>query len=372
MSRTKITYILSNIDKAIAFEWIAEKLNSEKFELSFILLNSKSPFLFEWLKQRNVECYFISHQGKKSYVSSFFKTISALKKIKPQIVHTHLLDANLIGLFAAKLLGIKKRIYTRHHSTFHHVYFPKSVKWDRITNSLATDVVAISENVKDVLIQRENVAAEKISFIHHGFDLEKFSSVNKDEIDQCKLKYGISNADFPIVGVISRYVHWKGIQDTIIAFKHLLIDYPNAKLILANAVGPNKDYIKQMLEEELQPNQYIEIVFEPNLFVLYQLFNVYVHVPIDKHSEAFGQTYVEALAAGIPSVFTLSGVATEFVKHNENALVVNYGNSHDIYHAIKRILADNELKMKLVANGKKSISIFELEVFINKLEKLYA
>ena len=40
-----------------------------------------------------------------------------LLKIKPHTVHTHLFDANLSGLMAAKLLGIKKRIYTRHHST---------------------------------------------------------------------------------------------------------------------------------------------------------------------------------------------------------------------------------------------------------------
>ncbi len=372
MPKTKVTYILSNIDKAIAFEWISEKLDDKKIKLSFILLNDKSPYLLDWLKQRNIESYYIPHFGKKSYPKSFFKLLFILKKINPQIVHTHLLDANLIGLSAAKLLGIKKRIYTRHHSTFHHIYFPKSVKWDRITNSLATHVVAISENVKKVLVERENVPLGKISFIHHGFNLGGFSSVTDDEIKQYKLKYGIGSTNSPVIGVIARYVKLKGIQYTIVAFKQLLVDFPDAKLVLANAVGPDKDYIKAILKKQLKPNQYIEILFEPNLFVLYKLFDVYVHVPINEHIEAFGQTYVEALAAGIPSVFSLSGVATEFIKDGENALVVNYENSSDIYTAIKKILEKADLKMKLVENGKKSIAVFELDIFISKLEKLYA
>lgn len=371
MTKIKVTYILSNIDKAIAFEWITEKLDTEKFELSFILLNNKQPYLYEWLKKRNIECYFIPHFGKKSYLPTFFKTLLKLKSIKPKIVHTHLLDANLIGLSAAKILCIKKRIYTRHHSTFHHVYYPKSVKWDRITNWLATDIVAISENVKNILVERENVETKKISFIHHGFDLAKFSSINNDELAEIKLKYGVATSDTPVIGVISRYVNWKGIQFTIIAFKQLLVEYPNAKLVLANAIGPNKQDIQAVLKKELLPSQYIEILFEPNLFLLYQLFDIYVHVPINKHIEAFGQTYIEALAAGVPSVFTLSGVATEYIKNNENALVVSYENSGDIYTAIKRIIADDKLKMQLIANGKKSISIFELNIFIDKLENLY-
>lgn len=367
----KITYILSNIDKAIAFEWIAEKLNHDRFELSFILLNDKEPFLFNWLKEKNIPCYFIPHFGKKSFVITFVKTLFILKKIKPKIVHTHLFDANLLGLSAAKLLGIKKRIYTRHHSTFHHEYFLKAVKWDKLTNVLATHVVAISKNVMNVLIQKENVLENKISLIHHGFDLTKFNQVSKNEIEELKLKYKIEDSNSPIIGVISRYIKWKGIEYIIPAFKKILKDYPNAKLILANASGPDKEYISSLLKKELKPNQYIEIKFEPNLFALYQLFDVYVHVPINKEIEAFGQTYVEALAAGSPSVFTLSGVASEFILHKQNALVVDYCNSVSIHKAILLLLGDKTLCENLKKEGFESIKQFNLDNFIQKLETIY-
>lgn len=371
MRKTKVTYILSNIDKAIAFEWIAEKLNKDKFDLSFVLLNDKEPFLFNWLKEKNIECYFIIHFGKKSYPKNFLIVIKLLQKIKTDIVHTHLFDANLLGLSAAKFLGIKKRIYTRHHSTYHHEYFPKAVKWDKLTNWLATDIVAISENVKHVLIEKENVSFNKIHLIHHGFDLQKFGKVNKEEIVEIKKKYQITSENTPIIGMVSRYINLKGIQFIILAFKQLTLKYPNAKLILANTNGPDKTSIQSLLKKELAPSQYLEIKFEPNLFALYQLFDIYVHVPINSQIEAFGQTYVESLASGIPSVFTLSGVAHEFIKHQQNAWVVDYKNSNEIYEGIIALLTNNELKHQLIKNGQQSIEPFNLNLFISKLERLY-
>ena len=371
MQRLKITYILSSIDKAIAFEWIAANIDKTKIDLSFILFNQKEPYLYQWLKKNNIEVYYISHFGKKSYPKTFFKTLSFLLKIKPNIVHTHLFDANLIGLSAAKLIGIKKRIFTRHHATYHHDNFPQAIKYDKWANAMATHVVAISKNVRNILIEKESVSQNKISLIHHGFDLIQFQKVEQGEINKLKSKYNINDTDSPIVGVIARYIKWKGIQYIIPAFKRLLKNYPNAKLILANATGPDKLYIQSILKQELAKNQYLEIEFEANLFSLYRLFDVYVHVPIDKQIEAFGQTYVEALAAGVPSVFTLSGIANEFIKDKENALVVDYKNSDEIYNKLQLLLEDEELRNQLIGNGRKSIEQFNLNLFIQKLEKLY-
>ena len=70
------------------------------------------------------------------------------------------------------------------------------------------------------------------------------------------------------------------------------------------------------------PDRYTEIVYETDMPALYKTFDVFVHVPVEPHFESFGQVYVEAMASGIPSVFTLAGAATEFVRDGENALVV--------------------------------------------------
>lgn len=369
--KTKVTYILANIDKAIAFEWIADNINKDKFDLSFVLLSQEEPHLYRWLKEKQIECYYIPHNGKKSFPNSIIKVRKILRKIKPKVVHTHLFDANLIGLFCAKTLGIKRRVYTRHHSTFHHENFPKAIKYDRFSNYLATNIVAISENVKNVLINLEEVPQEKVTLIHHGFDLKSFEKVNSTEVEELKIKYNLTGQEGPVIGVVARFIKLKGIQHIIKAFESVLKKFPTAILVLANANGSDKEYINSLLESIPEKN-IRKITFEPNLFALYKLFNLYIHVPINKEIEAFGQTYVEALASGVPSIFTLSGVANEFIINKENALVVPYKNSNEITESIFTLLGNEQLQKALVENGRKSIQQFKLVNFIEKLEKLYS
>jgi glycosyltransferase involved in cell wall biosynthesis len=132
-----------------------------------------------------------------------------------------------------------------------------------------------------------------------------------------------------------------------------------------------EELFKQL--SQFDRKQYCTIKFEKDLYSLYQLFDVFVHVPIDEHSEAFGQTYVEALAAGVPCVFTLSGIASEFVRDRENAIVVVYKNTDEIYNGIRLILENPDLKNKLIANGRNDVmKQFDVIKMINSLEALYA
>jgi glycosyltransferase involved in cell wall biosynthesis len=91
--------------------------------------------------------------------------------------------------------------------------------------------------------------------------------------------------------------------------------------------------------------------------------------PLNPTIEAFGQTYVEALAAGIPSIFTMSGVAPEFVEHEKNAMVVDFKDQNGIYNSVSRLLADKDLSERMVKNGKRDVQRFELGNMISKLEK---
>ncbi|MEY5049228.1 MAG: hypothetical protein RLZZ175_2587 [Bacteroidota bacterium] len=368
--KTNITYIVSNIDKALAFEWIAYKLDKEKFNLSFILLNPGDSALETYLKLIDVKVERMLYTSKFDLPIVIFKLILFFIKNKTKIVHCHLFDACIAGLIASKLLFMKKRIFTRHYSTNHHDYYPNAVKYDKFINYLATDIVSISKNVSKVLINKENVNPDKIHLIHHGFDLKAFNEVENSRIVQIREKYKIPENKY-IVGVISRYVELKGLQYIIPAFASFLKQNPNSFLILSNASGDYKNEVNKLLQDFLPQSTYVEIKFESDLPALYKLMNTFIHVPIDETIEAFGQTYVEALASGVPSIFTLSGVANEFIVHDKNALVVDYKNSEEIKNAIIRLLNDPVLRNKLIEEGKKSSQVFDLKKYIFQLENLY-
>jgi glycosyltransferase involved in cell wall biosynthesis len=363
----KLVYVISGINKALAFEWMHSHLKDD-FNLVFIFLAPQHPESVKEIEKQGGLVHFLKLTGKKDYPFIYIKLGLLLNRIKPDIVHTHLRDADLLGLSLAKFLGIKKRITTRHSSVYNRIYHPKSVIIDKQFNRWATDIVAISENVKQVLIE-EGAPHKKITLIHHGFDLNKFKEVDSKKIEDLRTKYQTEEY-YPIIGVISRYIAWKGQQYIVEAFKKLLKNYPNAKLVLANASGPYKGSIQKQLKD-LPKNSYIEIPFESDIFALYQLFDIFVHAPIDLRIEAFGQIYIEALAAGIPSVFTLSGVAPEFIKDKKNAIVVDFKNSEQILASIKLILEKPDLREKIIEKGKKSVERFKLDLFTEKLKILY-
>ncbi|MEO6883798.1 MAG: glycosyltransferase family 4 protein [Bacteroidia bacterium] len=367
----KIAYIISSVNKSVAFEWIAEDIDSSKFELFFILLNNQNSPLENFLIKKDIPTFRVNYKNKNDIPLAIFKIMRILKQKKIDIVHCHLFDACIVGLTAAKILGIKKRIHTRHNATIHHQYHPQAVKYDKYINSISTDIIAISENVKNILVEMEHVNPSKIILIHHGFQLEEFENISQERIENVIARNFSLKPKSPVIGVISRYIHWKGIQYIIPAFKKIIEIYPNAHLVLANAGGPYKNEIETLLSE-LPKNNYTEINFEEDIFALYQLFDIFVHAPIDEKSEAFGQVYIETMAAGVPSVVSLSGIAADYIKHNENALVVPFKNSEQIATNIIQLIENLPLKEKIIEEGKKSIKkIFSMDVMITKLEKLY-
>lgn len=367
---TRVTYIISNINKSAGFEWTAELIDQTKFQLNYILLNPESSLLEDHLLSLGIPVKRITYKGKRDLPKALLLTILKLIKHRPRMVHAHLFDASIIGLLSAWLLRIKVRIYTRHHSSLHHQYHPHAVKYDKLCNRLSTHIVAVSGAVKNILIEKEQVSDKKISVIHHGLDLREFNKNNPLQVQEILGKYQLSNAK-PIIGVISRWTEWKGLQFIIPAFTELLKKYPNAVLVLANAKGDYTTQIRELLKHVPDSN-YRVIEFEENILALYQTFNVFVHVPIDSHSEAFGQIYIEAMAAGIPSVFTLSGIANDIVKHKRNALVAEYRDHISIQQAIETILEDPTLAATLVANAKQTVAdSFTVEKMIRETENLY-
>lgn len=370
-TRRKVVYIVSHIDKAIGFEWIAAGLDKKKFALSFILLNDKPSYLAAHLREMGIPVTEFSPGGKSRWIQTAWKISRILRKEKADVIHTHMYVADILGQIAGRLAGVKTRVYTRHSSNESRKYHRKN-RIDRFVNRHCTHVLAISENVKEILIKEEKVNPEKIRLIHHGFDLDRFAQVPEADIRALDGKYNPAGKR-PVIGVVARYSHWKGIQFIIEAFRDLLKAYPQALLLLANArKGDYKDELAAQLAQ-LPVGSYHEIVFEHNLFALYHLFDVYVHVPIDPELEAFGQTYVEALAAGIPSVFTLSGVAREFIRDRQNAMVVDFQDAGQIRDAVKWLLQEPASGKKLGEQGRQDVKkYFSLEGMIGKLESLYA
>ncbi len=366
----KVLLVISGVRKSLQLEWTALYLQRAGADIALVLMGESDTPLQRVLQSNNIPTKVVSVKDKFDLLPAFFRICLELLRSRPKVVHTHLFEASFIGLIAGWLMRIDKRVYTRHHSAYHHHYHKNAVWKDKMLNWLATDIVAPCSRTAEVLTQWEKVSPEKVHLIPHGFELSYFLPTHPQRIAESVSKYA-TNKRKPVVGVIARYTEWKGIQFIIPAFSRLLKKYPDALLILANTRGDYRSQLTQMLKG-LPDGSYREIEFEEDVISLYSLFDLYVHVPIDPYSEAFGQTYVEALAASVPSVFTLSGIACDFIVPDQNALVVPYADEFEIYQAMFRILEDRVLVENLVKNGLQSVRQFDVGEISRALYKLYA
>jgi glycosyltransferase involved in cell wall biosynthesis len=369
MTKRHVVYVVSLLEKSLAFEWVLPRLSVE-YQVTVILLNPAGSPFESYLIDKGIRVVRIKYRSKTDFPIAFFRTFFFLFITRPQIVHAHLIDAQLIGLGAAWLARISRRMYTRHTSTFHHNYAKGGVWYDKLCNRLSTRIVSISQATDYALVNLEGVVQHKITRIPHGFRFEEFTNPSAGRIEAVKTRWRIPDK-VPRIGVVARHIEWKGVEYVIAGFRKFLAIHPDAVLILANSIGPDHNRVVSLLSE-IPPKNVVQISFEEDLGALFYQFDVYVHTPVDRYCEAFGQTCIEAMACGIPSILTRSGIAAEFVQDKVHALVVDYRNSDAIEAAMEILWRDSLLRERLSSNGKKYVEHhFAFSHMIDKLVKLY-
>ncbi len=364
----KVLLIISDVNKSHHLEWLTLQIK-DYFDLKVILLGKANTDHEEFLRKHNIPTFHVFYQAKSDFSQAAKKVWDLLKLEKPKLVHTHFWLANIIGIPLSFLLRIPSRVMTRHHGNLHHLFYRKGVWMDILLNRLSTFIISPTERIKNLMIRSEYTNSRKIQVINHGIDLGYYGSSTPAQVEVIRQKYKIPDTS-PVIGVISRHIEWKGIQYIIPAFEQIIKDTPTAHLILANANGEYKKVINDMLSK-IPEDAYTLIEYENNVAALYSIFDVFVHVPIDLYSESFGLIYVEALAAGKPCVFTLSGIAADFVVHEQNALVVDYRSTEQISASIRRLILNNQLAKEIAHNGKNSIGRFSVEAMGQMIRALY-
>ncbi|MEK7176313.1 MAG: glycosyltransferase family 4 protein, partial [Patescibacteria group bacterium] len=73
-------------------------------------------------------------------------------------------------------------------------------------------------------------------------------------------------------------------------------------------------------------------------------------------SEGLGNSFIEAMAAGLPIIGTPVGGIPDFLKDGETGLFCEPNNPQNIAEKVKLLLVDNSLRQKIIANGQKLVA----------------
>ena len=366
-----LVYIISDINKSLQLEWTLKNIN-KKLKLKVILINCKDSKLQFFLSKNRIEYQNIKFNKKYlDFLPAILKIILTLYNWNTSIIHCHLRKASILGLVAGYFLGIKQRVYTRHHGNQDaNLFYEKLI--DKVIFYISTDIVAISDVTKKLTIQNYQKSKKKITKIYHGFNLDYFKSTNQIKLNFFKKKYQINDKDF-VVGVISRLEESKNISNIIESFAKFNRKYKNSILILAN-INFNSAYGKKIQRKlNMIPKKNLRLIkFEEDIKNLYLCFDVFIHVPKSKNFEAFGQVYIEAMLFKIPSIFSESGILNEISNHLKNSFLCDPNNKNQIFKSLEYLkINDHKFKFLTINAYRLAVKKFSLHKHLEKLYRLY-
>jgi len=364
-----IVFTIADSGAVPYFKWFANKAKREnKHKFSFVALHTEDTPMLKYVKDLGFDTYLIpfdTTKRKTSMLSAFFKTYQLLGQLKPDVVQTNLFDDSLPVLLAARLAGIKKRVIVKQDTTFHYFYAPKWVKADKFNNRNATDLVPVSEEAKQFIIDKEKANINKITMIHHGIPSELFTKSNKENREYLLDKYQLK--DKIIIGTVSRLIEWKGYRYIIEAAKNIVEKYPRAMFVFVGEGNQKQELIELAKKYGVLKNIIFTGWMDRKLIPsFYSILDVYAHAA---SFEPFGFVIPEAMMNAAPIVSTPTGSALDVIEHKKNGFLCKYKDANSLSEGILYTIENGEeIKQK---GQEKALKMYEFNVMYNNYIKLY-
>lgn len=216
--------------------------------------------------------------------------------------------------------------------------------WRRMF-SRADRLTAISRYLAD--FGRQNGAVAPIEIIPNGVASEKFRNASGQKI-KARLNLG---PDEKTVITVSRLVKKNGLIDLVRAVGLL----PEKVRLVVVGEGAERAALEAEIRRlSLAPRVSLLGAVPPGEIPEYLAAgDVFVRPSL---SEGLGNVFLEAMAAGVPVIGTPVGGIPDFLFDGETGLFCRPGQPEDLAEKIKRLLNDEALRQKLIANGRALVS----------------
>ncbi|MDH4176400.1 MAG: glycosyltransferase family 4 protein [Thermoleophilia bacterium] len=295
-----------------------------------------------------------------------------IRRVRPDIVHTHTAKAGAVGRLAALLVRPRRPVVVH---TFHgHVlrgYFGAagSLVFRAIETVLArvTDsLVAVSPEVRDELAAMGVAPASRFTVVRLGIELEPRVRCDVDPAE-LRRRYGIRRDCF-VVGWFGRMTAVKRTEDLLDTLASLRERGVDALLVL---VGDGTD------RERLERLAYGRGLAKACLFVGYQedvapWYAICDAVVLTSANEGTPVTIIEALAASRPVVATKVGGVPDVVEDGVTGYLVRRGDTHAVAERLEMLARDEGRRRAMGEAGRaRVLERYAVSRLVDDVDALY-
>ncbi len=344
LDRTRVTPIVVLAEEGP----FAERLREAQIETHILPLSGQAR---EVRKDSLGGGALMRHAGAGvAFIRYAFTIARFAKQQRAFVLHCNSLKADIYGALAGRIAGIPVIWHVRDHIDPSYLPGPAVRVLRTLARTTPAFVIAISESVLEKLFpdpeDRKRQLARRAQVIHDGLAERELGTPAPIPAAQWK-------HDPPHVGIVGRFVAWKGQHIFLQAAQQLqMLGKAGDNETTSDSAGTDAVFLlvgKPMFgeseyEEELKRiaaplgNSVQFLGFRSDVPAILRDLDIFVHASTTP--EPFGQVVIEAMAEGIPVIASDGGGIREIIEEGVSGLRTPMGDAEGLAKALGRLLAD--------------------------------
>ncbi len=347
---------------------LIQRLDHHKYEIMLANVGPTGPLQAQF-EQLGIELFDFRRRWAFDPLP-FLKLYRVMRQRRIDIVQTTLFWADFIGATAAKCAGVPVILSwetVSHEGDPYHNNFQRRNGY-RLAMKCVDLIIAVSQEVKESLICRRHLPAEKIRVIHYGVDLEQFRPNGRAPRLAKRQEIGAQPEHF-LIGIVARLEPWKGHRYFIEAFAEIAPRFPEANVILVGE-GSLRSALEQMTREKNLQGRLSFLGVRKDVAQLVNCLDLFVLPSLP--GEGLPNVLLEAMACRIPVIATRVGGVPELVRDGQNGYLVPPGDADALRATLVRALSDRARLQEIARAGRATVEEnFSLHQQIATFEQTY-
>jgi glycosyltransferase involved in cell wall biosynthesis len=290
-----------------------------------------------------------------------------IRRLRPHVVHTHLIHADVHGQVAARLAGVRSAVTV--HGTSESIRRQPVRAVAATAGRLARLTIAISQHAANFALEVGLTTKDRIRVVHYGVETSKWETTSRER-NSARNELRLQESDVA-VGIASRLIPLKGHDFLIESFADARRANSSVVLLVAGE-GPLRKRLERDAAVKLPAASYRFLGFVPDMRSFMAACDLLVLPTMPELGEGFGLAALEAMAAGRPVIATDIASLPEIVVANETGLLVDPRDRSALVRALVQLASDPAQRASLGhAAQQRARDRFSLAAMIDETERVY-
>ena len=245
-------------------------------------------------------------------------------------------------------------------------YHARAIWRIRLAGLISHKTIAVSNAVRDTLIQEYGYPITRTVTIHNAVDLQRYSRLAHCRSVGKKTELGLLDSD-PLVLCISNLNAQKRIDVLLDAFRIVSKNHSRARCVILGSGQLESELRRKTAGLDLVGN----VIFAGHVGDVRPYLEVADLFVLSSDKEGLPLSLGEAMAYSIPCIATDVGGNKEIVSHGQTGLLVKPGSPEQLAEAIEYLLAHPEERCRMGANSLRRVQEhFNIEDSMRRLKRV--